>query len=85
MLENYKSSLVRKRYDGYLTSEDLIKLRTRNLSNSWSIPKRKFKLSENELTSLWKKGWNDEEIAVYHEKKYDIKITERTVKSWRFE
>ncbi|MFX0072214.1 MAG: hypothetical protein ACFFAO_14090 [Candidatus Hermodarchaeota archaeon] len=85
MLENYKSSLDRKRYDGYLSSKDLIKLRTTNLSNSWSIPKRKFKFTENELTSLWEKGWSDEEIADCHEKKYQIKITERTVKHWRFE
>ena len=80
MLENYDKSLDRKRYDGYLSSDGLIKLRTQNLRSSWSISKRVFKLSENELTSLWEKGWSDKKIANYHENIYGIKITERTVK-----
>jgi hypothetical protein len=85
MLENYKASLDRKRYDGYLSSEELIKLRTENLRKSWLDPWRIFKLSKNELTALWEKGWSDKKIADYHESKYGLKITERTVKHWRLQ
>jgi len=85
MLDNYKPSLDRKRYDGYLSSEELIKLRTDNLRNSWLDAWRWFKLSKKELTSLWEKGWSDKRIADYNKDTYGITITERTVKYWRLE